>query len=207
MRTAWIHRRGRAGYGGRAVLVVVPLALAAAACGGDTEDSDSAQVEQAAAEAADRGQAQVGELLIEDAWMPEPANPEIGVVYLAVTNTAHQDDAVTGVSTSVSGDADLHNTETSESGAATMHGVDEVPVPAGGTTTFVDGGYHVMVNDIPGPLAAGDGITLELTFASGAEVELDVPVQEMTGAESEHDHDHGHDHEGHGDQGDHEGHH
>ena len=202
MRTARIHQRGRAGYGGRAGLVAVPLALVAAACGGGPEESDRASAEQAVAEEADkRGQAQVGDLLIEDAWMPEPANPEVGVVYLAVTNTADRDDAVTGVSTSVSSDADLHSTETSESGAATMRGVDEVPVPAGGTTTFVDGGYHVMVNDIPGPLTAGDGFTLELTFASGAEVELDVPVQEMTGAEPEHDHG---DHE---EEGDHDGHH
>jgi periplasmic copper chaperone A len=139
---------------------------------------------------ADRGSARSGALLVEDAWMPEPANPRTGVVYLAVSNTASTADAVTGVSTSASPDADLCSTETTESGASVMRVVDEVPVPAGGTTTFVDGGYHVMVEDIPEPLALGDTVTVALTFASGAEAEVEVPVQEMTGPAPDHgDHD------------------
>ncbi|WP_051073078.1 copper chaperone PCu(A)C [Nocardiopsis valliformis] len=156
------------------------LALLATAC------ASEAEVPEPVADAVERGSAQAEELLIEDAWMPEPANPEVGVVYLAVTNTAATADAVTGVHTSASPDADLCNTETTESGAGAMRVVDEIPVPAGGTTTFVDGGYHVMVNEIPEPLEVGDTVTVTLTFASGSEAEVEVPVQEMTGPASDH---------------------
>lgn len=164
---------------------LLALALFATACTG----SPAVQEEPVLA-TADRGSVQADALLIEDAWMPEPANPQVGVVYLAVSNTATTDDAVTAVRTSASPDADLCNTESTESGAAVMRVVEEIPVPAGGTTTFVDGGYHVMVNDIPEPLSIGDALTVTLAFASGTEMEVEVPVQEMTGPAPDHG-DHG----------------
>lgn len=163
---------------------LLALALFATAC------TATPTAQEPAMATADRGSAQADGLLIEDAWMPEPANPQVGVVYLAVTNTSTTADAVTGVHTNASPDADLCNTESTESGAAVMRVVDEIPVPAGGTTTFVDGGYHVMVNDIPEPLAVGDALTVTLTFASETSMEVEVPVQEMTGPAPDHgDHD------------------
>ncbi|GHC81717.1 hypothetical protein GCM10007079_21960 [Nocardiopsis terrae] len=176
-----------------AALAALPLFAAACAVGPDAQSQEHAATD--AAEAAGRGSARVGDLLVEDAWMPEPANPEVGVVYLAVTNTATEDDTVTGVRTSASEDADLCETGTTGSGASVMRTVSRIPVPAGGTTTFVDGGYHVMVNDITEPLTVGDGVTVRLTFASGAEVEVDAPVQEMTARSDS------------GDPGAHDGHH
>lgn len=175
------------------LMCALTLALLATATACTSEPTAPEPV--AAAASADRGSAQADALRIEDAWMPEPANPEVGVVYLAVTNTATTADAVTGVHTSASPDADLCNTETTESGAGAMRVVDEIPVPAGGITTFVDGGYHVMVNDIPEPLSVGDTVTVTLAFASGAEAEVEVPVQEMTGPAP--------DHSGHDDHDDH----
>ncbi len=172
-----------------APLLSLPLLVSACTT---TPETPSAQAEHddTVAATADRGSAEAGTLVVEDAWMPEPANPEVGVVYLAVGNTAASADAVTGVHTSASPDADLCNTETTESGASVMRAVEEIPVPAGGTTTLVDGGYHIMVNDIPEPLTVGDALTVGLTFASGAEIEVEVPVQEMTGPAPD-DGDHG----------------
>ncbi|WP_431871639.1 copper chaperone PCu(A)C [Nocardiopsis eucommiae] len=155
---------------------LLALALLATGCSAGTS------VREAAVERPERGGAEADAIIVEDAWIPEPANPEVGVVYLAITNTdASAADAVVEVRTDASPEAELCTTETTESGAAVMRTLDEIPVPAGGTTTFVDGGYHVMVNDIPEPLAVGDSVTVTLGFASGTEVALDVPVQEMTG--------------------------
>lgn len=178
-------------YPRRKTLAALALCSVLAACGTTTDPGDAGPAE---AVAEPGGRARVGDLMVEDAWMPEPANPEVGVVYLAVTNTAPDDDAVVGVSTSASPEAGLHRTETTESGASTMRPVEEVPVPAGGTTTFVEGGYHVMVEDIPDPLRVGDTVAVTLDFASGAEAELEVPVREMTGGAGESDHSEGHDH-------------
>lgn len=157
-------------------LTLLALALFVTGCSTDTA------VREAVVETPERGGAEVDAIIVEDAWMPEPANPEVGVVYMAITNTdTSTADAVVDVRTDASPDAELCTTETSDSGAAVMRTLDEIPVPAGGTTTFVDGGYHVMVNDIPEPLFVGDSVTVTLGFASGTEIELDVPVREMTG--------------------------
>ena len=177
-------------YPRRTTLTALALCSVLVACG--TTDPGEAEPAEAAAEPG--GRAHVGDLMVEDAWMPEPANPEVGVVYLAVTNTASDDDAVVGVSTSASPEAGLHRTETTESGASTMRSVEEVPVPAGGTTTFIEGGYHVMVEDIPVPLRVGDAVTVTLDFASGTEAELEVPVREMTGGSGQGEHSEEHDH-------------
>ncbi|MBR8744252.1 copper chaperone PCu(A)C [Nocardiopsis sp. MG754419] len=177
--------------GRRTILAALALTLPMSACSGGPGSSP-----EAAAVAGDHATpVAVEDLLLADAWMPEPANPEVGVVYLAVTNTAEVDDAVVAVRTDASEDADLCRTEVTASGASVMRTVEEVPVPAGGTTTFVDGGYHVMVNDIPDPLRVGDTLTVTLDFASRTEVELEVPVREMTGDagdQGDHSEDHSH---------------
>ncbi|WP_235005872.1 copper chaperone PCu(A)C [Nocardiopsis sp. JB363] len=175
----------------RSTLAALLLCSALVACG-TTDDPGEAEPAEAVAEPG--GQARVGELMVEDAWMPEPANPEVGAVYLAVTNSASADDAVVGVRTSASPEAGLHRGESTEEGASTMRPVEEVPVPAGGTTTFVQGGYHVMVEDIPDPLRVGDEVTVTLDFASGVEARLEVPVREMTGGSDQDDHSEGHGH-------------
>lgn len=64
-----------------------------------------------------------------------------------------------------------------------MREVEQIPVPAGETTVLENGGFHIMVNDIPEPLAVGDTIVLTLGFESQTEVGLEVPVREMTGGD------------------------
>ncbi|SIO89851.1 copper chaperone PCu(A)C [Nocardiopsis sp. JB363] len=140
----------------------------------------------------DRGQAEQEHIRITEAWIPEPANPEVGVLYLRAHNTSESDDPIVDVSTSASEDADLCSTETTESGAAQMRVVEEIPLPAGGSTELVDGGHHIMINDIDTPLEPGEEISVTLGFGSGAVVEFDVPVEPLGSGDGHHDTDHGH---------------
>ncbi|WP_232832065.1 copper chaperone PCu(A)C [Nocardiopsis sp. FIRDI 009] len=172
-----------------AVAVGAAALLAVTACGGTEEP---AAPEAAADHAAERGTAEAGDLRISGAWMPEPANPEVGAVYLRVENGAEADDAITAVTADASDDADLYTTETTDSGASMMRAVEEIPVPGGGATELMAGGYHVMVNDLPEPLAVGDEVVLTLTFASEHEVEVTAPVQPMTAGDGGEDAHEGH---------------
>lgn len=45
-----------------------------------------------------------------------------------------------------------------------MRAVDELPLPAGKTVELRPGGYHVMLIDLAGPLAAGDKVPVTLTI-------------------------------------------
>ncbi|MEU0239277.1 copper chaperone PCu(A)C [Nocardiopsis sp. NPDC006198] len=150
--------------------------LLATACGTPDAPADRAGADP---DAEPRGHAAAGDLEVTGAWVPEPANPEIAVLYMEVSNAADEDTAITGVSTGASPDADLCSTETTGSGASRMRVVEEIPVAAGGATELVDGGYHIMVNDLPEPLEEGDEVAVTLTFAEGSELEVTAPVQPM----------------------------
>jgi periplasmic copper chaperone A len=157
------------------------LALGLTACGVPDE------AEAHGPEPSDRGRAEQEHIRISEAWIPEPANPEIGVLYLRAHNASEADDPLVDVSTSASEDADLCTTETTASGASQMRVVDEIPLAAGGSTELVDGGHHIMINEIAAPLETGDTVSVSLEFASGTLVEFDVPVEPMSGG-ADHDH-------------------
>lgn len=175
----------------RTTLAALALSLVVAGCA--TTEPDPEQATVGTEEDTEGG---AGGLSVQDAWMPEPANPEVGAIYLSVVNGTEDDDALVSVSTDASPEAELHTSETTESGASVMREVEEIPVPAGETTALENGGFHIMVNDIPEPVAVGDTIALTLGFASRTEVEVDVEVREMTGGDHE-------DHSDHGDHSDH----
>ncbi len=191
MRTMPRTRADRRRLARRAAPAALGVLLCVTACGGGQGGSGEPA---SAAPASERGRTEAGHLLVSDAWMPEPANPEVGVVYLRVSNSGKSDDAVTGVSTDASEDADLCSTETADSGSARMRVVEEIPVPAGGATTLVEGGYHVMVNDLPEAPVVGDEVTVNLSFASEEEVAVTVPVEPMTARSGESGSGHEHHH-------------
>ena len=136
------------------------------------------------------GHAQEAGLEVSQAWMPEPANPEVGALYLEMSNDTDKDDALVGVTTDASEEAELHTTETTESGAGRMREVAEIPLPTGESTALAHGSDHIMVNDLSEPLTVGDEVLVTLVFASGTELELTAPVEEMTGEHDQEEHDH-----------------
>lgn len=163
---------------------LVATLLFATACGA----ADTPPAAEASPEAS-RGHTAVGDLEVTGAWVPEPANPEVAVLYLEVANAAAEDAAITGVATDASPDADLCSTETTDSGASGMRVVEEIPVAAGGATALVDGGYHIMLNDLPEPLVTGDEVEVTLTFDGGREAVFTAPVEPMAaGSAPEADH-------------------
>ncbi|WP_106581337.1 copper chaperone PCu(A)C [Murinocardiopsis flavida] len=117
---------------------------------------------------------------IEGAWIPEPATPDMSTAYLKINNGDERDDALIAAETSASDDTDLCSTPKTDSGAARMRVVPEIPVPGGGSTELKSGGFHLMVNDIADPLTVGDRVTVTLTFDSGTEVAVEAPVLERT---------------------------
>lgn len=165
----------------RRALTAAALLALATACSTTTPEEEGT-----ADDAPERGHTHGDDLTVSGAWMPEPANPEVGALYLEVDNAGEDDDALTGVVTSASETAELHTTGTGDNGASHMEEVEEIPLPAGETVELTSGGYHIMVLDIPEPLTEGDEFNTTLTFDSGTELDLTVPVEAMAGHGDDH---------------------
>lgn len=103
------------------------------------------------------------------AWAePEIASATVGFE-VVVTGEA---DTLLGVA-SPAGRAALH--ASGEGPAHGMHPIERLALPRG--RTMVDGrAVHVMVQQLVPPLATGDTLVLELTFARAGSVRLAVPV-------------------------------
>jgi copper(I)-binding protein len=83
-------------------------------------------------------------------------------VEVAIHNAAATADALTGVSCACATAAEIHG--------AGPHGdigpVESVKLPPNKVVTFAPGGPHIELLALRQPLAAGDTVTLELTFAN-----------------------------------------
>lgn len=111
---------------------------------------------------------------VEDARVKVPANPDVAAGYLTLINTGSRDDTLVGVSTDAAEEVQVHSSEERD-GTMTMRERDTVPVEAGGTVVFEEGGLHLMLMK-PEKLTAGRHVTLTLEFERGGTTEAEAAV-------------------------------
>jgi len=99
-----------------------------------------------------------------------------GAVYVTLSNTGSQADALISASTDAAGAAELHEVK-HESGVMKMRPVKSIPVPAGGKVELKPGGYHIMLLNLKHDLKPGEKIPVTLKFEHGAEVRVDADVR------------------------------
>ncbi|MFN8459352.1 MAG: copper chaperone PCu(A)C [Anaerolineae bacterium] len=111
------------------------------------------------------------------------ATTQNGAVYMKLTNNGQSDDALISVKTDVAKTAELHETKMGENDVMQMSPVPKISIPAGGSVTLQPGGLHVMLMGMQKQLAAGDKISLTLTFekAGSQTVEAEVKEGDMMG--------------------------
>ncbi|WP_019894047.1 copper chaperone PCu(A)C [Hydrogenovibrio halophilus] len=78
---------------------------------------------------------------------------------------------------------ELH-THTHDNGVMKMREIEQIEIPANGTTELKPGGLHIMLIDLPRILQAGEDVTLTLQFADGSEKTITAPVQSLRGGQS-----------------------
>jgi protein SCO1 len=106
------------------------------------------------------------------AYVPVPAAGGPASLYVTIANRAATADTLLGASTRVAGSVELHRSTTT-AGAVMMAAVSAAPVEPGDSLRLVPGGYHLMLHDLTGSLAAGDTFTVELRFRRAGR----IPVQ------------------------------
>jgi copper(I)-binding protein len=105
---------------------------------------------------------------------PTPVGRRMTGCYLSLT--APTADRLLSVSSPDANLVQIHESRI-ESGMMMMGELREgLPLPANESVALKPGGNHLMLMGVDRPLVAGDTVTLELTFASSAPVELKATV-------------------------------
>lgn len=61
-------------------------------------------------------------------------------------------------------------------------------IPAGGSLTLKPGGDHIMLFDLPKPIAAGQDVSITLVFSDGRTVEFTAQARDFPGANENYEH-------------------
>jgi copper(I)-binding protein len=121
----------------------------------------------------------VGDLTVYDAYIRQPASPDVAAAYLTVRNDGDTPDRL---SSAYCGAA---TTTTVHSDSAAMQPGQEAPatplaVPAKQVASLTPAKGHIMLDKLTGTLKAGDTVSLLLRFDKAGQVLVDVPVIAIT---------------------------
>jgi copper(I)-binding protein len=99
-----------------------------------------------------------------------------GALYVTVTNTGAQPDALLSASSDAAQTLELHEVN-NDGGVMKMRPVARIDVPAGGKIEMKPGGYHVMLLGLKRDLKPGDKVPVTLRFERGGEVRAEAAVR------------------------------
>lgn len=116
-------------------------------------------------------------ITVRDAWARTADSGAMTAVYFTLANAGDVSDTLSGVS---SPDAELTEMHISTQHGGMMHmdPVTSLPVPAADSVMFRPLGAHVMLTRVLKGLAAGDTVTLQLSFISGRTVGVRADVRQ-----------------------------
>jgi periplasmic copper chaperone A len=103
--------------------------------------------------------------------------PKSGAIFFMIHNNGTADDRLVGARSDVAAKAELHTHVEDANGVMSMVEIEGgVALPAGEAHAFERGADHVMLMGLTADLQDGDKLPVTLVFESGAEMLLEVPV-------------------------------
>jgi copper(I)-binding protein len=121
----------------------------------------------------------VGDLTVTDAYIRQPASPDVAAAYLTVRNDGDTPDrlssAYCGAATTTTVHADSAAMVPGQDAKATP-----LAVPAKSVVSLTPAKGHIMLDKLTGTLKAGDTVSLLLRFDKAGQVLVDVPVIGIT---------------------------
>lgn len=121
----------------------------------------------------------VGDLTVYDAYIRQPASPDVAAAYLTVRNDGSTPDrlssAYCGAATTTTVHSDSAAMPPGQSAPSTP-----LAVPAKRVVSLTPAKGHIMLDKLTGTLKAGDTVSLLLRFDKAGQVLVDVPVIAIT---------------------------
>ncbi|HXJ77902.1 MAG TPA: copper chaperone PCu(A)C [Candidatus Methylomirabilis sp.] len=99
-----------------------------------------------------------------------------GAVYVTLSNTGSQADALIAASSDAAGTVELHEVQ-KEGGVMKMRPVKSIPIPAGGKVELKPGAYHIMLLALKHDLKPGEKVPVTLSFEHGGELRIEAAVR------------------------------
>ena len=117
-------------------------------------------------------------ITVSEAWSRPTPPGAMGATYLLITNRGSQPDRLLSVSSPAARQVEIDETRT-VGGISRMRTHGALDVPAGGSVRLEPGALHIMLMDLPRPLAAGAHYALTLRFRDAGAITVDVPVRDQ----------------------------
>ena len=116
-------------------------------------------------------------LVITDVWS-RPTTPiaHTGAVYLTIQNHSDIDDRLTGASTNVARETEIHRTSVKDN-VARMRQISEIELPAGQMVLLAPENTHLMLKQLMEPLVTGQTFVVTLHFAHSSDIHVRVQVR------------------------------
>ncbi len=112
---------------------------------------------------------------VSGAFMPQPVNDKMAGAFMVIKNDSETADKLTGVSSTLSDDLQIHETKNQK-----MQQVQSLDVPANGELKLERGGDHIMFMGLKSTPKVGDKVTIELRFEKAGPVKVELDVKERT---------------------------
>lgn len=101
---------------------------------------------------------------------------------MTIANTGAVTDRLTGGSTSVAGEVQVHTVDMTDGVMRMRQLADGLEIPASGSVTLKPGSFHIMLMQLKQPLRQGETVPVTMTFEKAGSVEIELAVQPV-GAE------------------------
>ncbi|MBK0420914.1 copper chaperone PCu(A)C [Leucobacter sp. CSA2] len=174
-------------------LLAVPLLLAGCAQGAETQ----ANAEHGTGSSASAANEAKAPLALEGAWAKANAGgkmTDMSGVFGKLVNTTDKEIVLESAASPAAKMVQLHETGADGKMSEVKGGF---TIPAKGSLELAPGGNHIMLMEMPKPIAAGDQVDVTLKTADGKTVDVHALVKDYSGANesydggSEHGGDHG----------------
>jgi copper(I)-binding protein len=106
----------------------------------------------------------------------EGSGPATGA-FMLIKNNSNTADKLIKAESDAAKMVQIHLSEVDANGVTSMHEVEGVDIPAGGSAELKTGSYHVMLIGLKQDIQAGDTISITLIFQNAGKVTIEAPVK------------------------------
>lgn len=130
---------------------------------------------------------QADAVTVSEQWV-KAADSGMTAAFGELANTSDSDVRIVAVSSPVSGQMEIHEMATGDTGAMVMREKEGgLVIPAKGSHSLDPGGDHLMFMDITAPVTAGQTVDFTLTFDDGSTQEVQAQVRDFSGNQENYD--------------------